>query len=325
MLMDHPPIVSTIMIFLNAEEFMEEAIESVFAQTYEHWELLLVDDGSSDRSTAIALQYAHKNPAKIRYLEHQEHQNLGTSASRNLGINDAQGEYIAFLDADDVWLPQTLEQQVAIMQAYPEAAMAYGRMQLWYSWTSKHSNSYQDRFFALGVPPNSLIEPPKLLINTLNYYYQEPGMGNAIIRATVLAKLGNFEEYFRGWGEDKVFYAKLQLNAPIFVSGECWLKYRQHSASLCHKIEGDKKLISVALQDFIQWLEGYLVRQGMNNTEVWKVLQDAKTRPRYRYRSSAFYHFWISGLKVFMVLGRRILPVSFRGWLWERIGSKLYG
>src|SRR5215218_10922420 len=99
--MSAKPLVSAIIIFLNEERFIEEAIQSVFAQSYENWELLLVDDGSSDASTRIALRYAEEHPGRVRYLEHPGHQNRGMSASRNLGISHTKGEYIACLDADD--------------------------------------------------------------------------------------------------------------------------------------------------------------------------------------------------------------------------------
>src|SRR5437773_4242914 len=99
--MTNKPLVSVIIIFLNAEKFIEEAIESVLAQTYDHWELLLVDDGSIDSSTEIALRYAEQYPGKVNYLEHEGHQNRGMSASCNLGIRNTKGEYIAFLDVDD--------------------------------------------------------------------------------------------------------------------------------------------------------------------------------------------------------------------------------
>jgi glycosyltransferase involved in cell wall biosynthesis len=102
------PVVSIVVIFLNAEQFIREAIESAFAQTYKCWELLLVDDGSADGSKAIAHQYAALYPERVLYLEHHDHQNRGMSASRNLGVSHARGKYIAFLDADDVWLPHKL-------------------------------------------------------------------------------------------------------------------------------------------------------------------------------------------------------------------------
>src|SRR5687767_202156 len=121
--MKRKPLVSTVMIFFNEEKFLPEAIESVFAQTYDNWELLLVDDGSTDGSTQIALRHAEQCPEKVRYLQHGEHRNRGASAARNLGISNAKGEFIALLDADDVWLPHKLDQQVEILTSQPEAAM----------------------------------------------------------------------------------------------------------------------------------------------------------------------------------------------------------
>ena len=116
---------SAIIIFWNEEQFIEEAIESVFAQTYGHWELLLVDDGSSDRSSEIARRYTEQYPDKVRYLEHQGHENRGMSASRNLGVRSARGRYISYLDGDDVWLPNKLAEQVAIMESHPTADYGY--------------------------------------------------------------------------------------------------------------------------------------------------------------------------------------------------------
>ena len=80
------PLVSCITPFLNAEKFIKEAIQSVLDQTYDNWELFLIDDGSTDSSTEIALHYASRYPRKVRYLSHNGHQNLGLGISRNLGI-----------------------------------------------------------------------------------------------------------------------------------------------------------------------------------------------------------------------------------------------
>lgn len=66
----------------------------------------MVDDGFNDGSSEIAREFAYQNPQRIRYLEHSEHQNLGMSISRNLGIRNAKGDYITFLDSDDLWLPE---------------------------------------------------------------------------------------------------------------------------------------------------------------------------------------------------------------------------
>ena len=80
------PLVSVVMPFLDGIRFLPEAIDSVVTQTYPEWELLLVDDGSTDGSSALARDYARGRPDRIRYLEHAGHANRGKSTSRNLGI-----------------------------------------------------------------------------------------------------------------------------------------------------------------------------------------------------------------------------------------------
>ena len=165
--MSSTPLVSAIVIFLNEEKFLQEAIESVFGQTYDNWELLLVDDGSTDASTEVALQYAKQFSKKVRYLEHHAHQNRGMSAARNLGIRNAKGEYIAFLDADDVWMPHILEEQVTILESHPAAAMVYGPVQWWYSWTRNPEDMRRDHLRTLNVPPNTLVKPPTPLLQCL--------------------------------------------------------------------------------------------------------------------------------------------------------------
>jgi glycosyltransferase involved in cell wall biosynthesis len=95
------PVVSAVAILLNEEEFIREAVESVFAQSYRHCELVPVDHGLMDGSAAIARGYAERHP--VRYVEREGHRNRGTSMSRNLGARSSRRKYIAFLDGD-LWL-----------------------------------------------------------------------------------------------------------------------------------------------------------------------------------------------------------------------------
>src|SRR6266581_8052561 len=192
--MSSKPLVSVIVIFFNAEDFIQEAIESVFAQTYEHWELLLVDDGSTDKSRSIAERCAEQYPDKVRCLEHEGRQNRGMSASRNLGIAHAKGEYIAFLDADDVWLPNKLEHQVAILESQPAAAMVFGPTQWWYSWSGNAHDRQRDYIHDLGVQPNTLHQPPALLTRFLRVPEMSPCTCSALIRRKIVDQLGGFEE-----------------------------------------------------------------------------------------------------------------------------------
>jgi len=124
-------LVSVIVPFFNAGKFLEETIASVFAQTYQHWQLLLIDDGSNDASTDIAKRYAQEYPEKVHYFDHAEHQNRGVCFSRNLGVKRASGEYVTLLDADDVWLPRKLERQLAISRSHPAAGLIFGVSQYW--------------------------------------------------------------------------------------------------------------------------------------------------------------------------------------------------
>ncbi|HEX6386757.1 MAG TPA: glycosyltransferase [Anaerolineae bacterium] len=265
-------LVSVIIIFLNAEQFLEEAIESIFAQSYGNWELLLVNDGSTDGSTAIACEYARQYPGKVCYLEHEEQQNRGMSASRNLGIRHARGEYVAFLDSDDVWLPHKLAQQVAILDTRPEAAMVYGPTQWWYSWTGKPEDSGRDFVLEAGVPANTLIQPPLLLARFLQMESISPCTCSVLLRREVVERVNGFEESFRGLYEDQAFFAKLCLAAPILVTDECVARYRQHtnSGSSIARKTGQRR---AARLTFLKWLERYLSRKGVEDGEVWQALR----------------------------------------------------
>jgi glycosyltransferase involved in cell wall biosynthesis len=276
--MSSKPVVSIIIPFLNAERFIQEAIESVFAQTYDHWELLLVDDGSTDGSTQIARQYAKQYSEKVHYLEHDGHQNWGVCASRNLGIRHAQGEYIALLDADDMWLPHKLARQVAILDSDAEAGMVYGATQWWHSWTGNPEDLQHDNVPRLGVQPNTLFRPPTLL--TLLYplgHATAPVPSDLLLRREVVERIGGFEEDFRDMYqlyEDQAFLAKVYLSASVFVASECWDRYRLHPDSCDSVVMRAGQYHSVRLF-FLKWLTENLAKQQIKSPEVWKALKRA--------------------------------------------------
>ena len=107
--------ISIVMASYNYAEWMKEAIESVIAQTYPYWELIIVDDGSKDHSVDVIQGYA-KNEPRIRLIQHPDKRNHGLPATVQRGIMEAQYPFIAFLEADDLWKPQNLERHFNIMQ-----------------------------------------------------------------------------------------------------------------------------------------------------------------------------------------------------------------
>jgi glycosyltransferase involved in cell wall biosynthesis len=278
-MMNGTPGVSVITPFYNPPlQFMIEAIESVFAQTYSDWELILIDDSSSGESTDTARWYAEKYPEQVHYFEHPNHLNHGASASRNLGIRHARGKYLALLDADDIWLPDKLEQQVAILGAHPEAAMLYGNTLYWYSWTGKPEDRRRDFMPKLGVSGDSLIAPPKLLPLFLLGQAAVPCTCSVLVRRQIVDDIGGFAGAFKTLYDDQVLYAKICLAAPVFVANACWDRYRQHPESSCSVAAQTGQANSTRLR-FLRWLSEYLSAKGVVDTEVWQALN----RELWRY------------------------------------------
>lgn len=116
-------LVSVIVPVYNAEKFIREAMDSVRAQTYANWELLLIEDGSSDGSVDVITGYiAKKQETRIRLI--RQPSNQGAARARNRGLGEAKGRYIAYLDADDLWMPEKLEHELRFMEE-KDAAFAF--------------------------------------------------------------------------------------------------------------------------------------------------------------------------------------------------------
>ncbi len=242
------PLVSVVIIFLNGGKFIQEAVDSVLAQTYANWELLLVDDGSTDASTAIAKGYEERYPGKIRYLEHPDHENRGMSASRNLGIWHAAGELIALLDADDVWLPGKLEKQVAIMQRHPDVGLLAHPALYWYQDGVKKP---QDMTLPAGRLPRGDWVPTMLESDD-----NAACPSTVVMRKGLAVRLGGFEESFRGSFEDQAMWFKVTLDSSIYYDPDCLILYRIHSNACCSATPLLKQL--EARVRLYSWLSQYL-------------------------------------------------------------------
>jgi glycosyltransferase involved in cell wall biosynthesis len=275
------PLVSVITPFYNVEGYLREAIESVLHQDYTNWELLLVDDGSSDGSTAIAREYAASFPEKIRCLAHPGGVNKGVPASRNLALGGCQGAYIALLDADDYWFRGKLAHQVAIAEQYPEAALICGASLYWNSWAD---GDKKDVAVPVGGPQDELIRPP---LAALELY--PLGKGAAPCPCSILVKRDTalrhhgFEEDFRGkyqFYEDQAFLVKIYLNEPIYICSRAMDRYRQRPGSLMAQSEREKNYAEVR-HFFLKWLRAFLKREGIRDQAVEKKVNEAFLPYRY--------------------------------------------
>ena len=281
------PRVSCIMIFRDAETFIDEAIGSVRSQSLAAHELLLVDDGSSDGGAALARRHAEADPARIRLLAHPGGVNRGMSASRNLALGVARGEHVAFLDADDVWERDFLARFVDVLDAHPQAAMACGRTRYWVEWgvnardgTARSGGvsdgkagraGVRDRLDTVSPTPDdpcATFAPPALLTHLFHEPGAAPCLCSVMVRRETLIRAGGFEPRFRGLYEDQVFYAKLMLAAPVVVTDLCLARYRQHPRSACASSSAAET--RAARRRFLLWTARHALRRVTLDPRLWR-------------------------------------------------------
>lgn len=271
------PLVSVIMPVLNAERYVGEAIGSVAAQTLGDWELLIVDDGSSDASLAIARHQAARDPGRIRCFQHAGGTTEGASASRNLGLEHARGDYVAFLDADDVYLPSTLESQVAVLEAHPDAGATYGAAECWFSWTGRAEDRQRDYTPDLGVPTETLFAPPALLRHFLAKRAPVPCTCSLLVRRSALRAAGRFEPSFRHIYTDQVFYTKLFLHSAVYVTGGTLARYRQHAESCYSRVKAAGQSPG-ARHAYLEWVRSCFEERAVDDPLLLTTLNEELRR-----------------------------------------------
>lgn len=268
---------SVIVPFFNAARFLVDTVESVLGQTYDAWELLLIDDGSSDDGTTIAVSYSERHPGRIVYLAHPGHANRGVAAARNLGIRHARGEFLALLDADDVWLPDKLQEQVPLLESHPDVGMLYGNSLFWHSWTGHPADVTRDYEPRLGVPLGAVSQPPEILIRFLQRRAAAPCPCSILARRVVVEHVGGFEESMRTVLEDQAFLAKMLIAAPAYVADRTWDKYRIHDDSSCAVADRTGRFQTDRLE-YLEWLGRYLRDHGLTTGRIWRAFQRERLR-----------------------------------------------
>jgi glycosyltransferase involved in cell wall biosynthesis len=220
-----PPLVSVVIPCYGQAPFLEEAIESVLAQTYAQVEIVVVDDGSPDNAARLA--------GRFPWVRCVRQPNAGLAAARNAGIRESEGELLVFLDADDRLLPRALESGIAHLREHPEAAFAFGRYRRMDLQGARLENDEQPR-------PDA--DPYAVF---LRYNYAGiPATG--IYRRSALEDAGNFDETLPG-AEDYDLGLRLSHDHAVFPHDEFVAEYRVHGSSMSRDAAAMLKMTQQAL------------------------------------------------------------------------------
>ncbi len=213
------PRVSVIMPCFNHALFVGESIEAVLAQSVADLELIIVDDCSRDDSRTVIEKYAGSD-RRVRAIYHDT--NLGASRSRNDGIRAAQGEYLAFCDADDVWMSMKLARQLEVLQKDCAHDVAYCDAEIINERGIKTGKRFSDQF---PVPGNG---SGRLFHRLCAHNFVN--MQTAILRRECIADVGYFDERIK-WVEDWWFWVKVSHRHSFAYTNEALAKYRVHPQS----------------------------------------------------------------------------------------------
>ena len=216
------PRVSVIVPAYNAAAYLPYAIDSVTAQTYPDWEIVIVDDGSTDTTRAVVESYRPRLHGKLQYI-HQP--NRGVSAARNAGMRAARGEFIALLDADDVWLPNRLERAIAVLDADPDTGLVHARVA---------------RIDILGSVTGQLKVAPKYLSGRIAHHiytrHAHIICTTATFRRSILDTAGWFDEAMLTT-EDRDLWFRIALRDKVAYIDEVLAYYRVSPSSTTSNLD----------------------------------------------------------------------------------------
>lgn len=202
--------VSVVIPCYNQAHYLGEAIESVLSQSYRHFEVVVVDDGSPDNTSEVAARYPEVHCVR--------QENRGLSGARNSGLHHSRGEYLVFLDADDRLLPEALEIGIRELEADPDRAFVSGHCRLISSDGSYHS-----------TPSGSRIEGDCYRELLLRNYVWTPGL--AMFRRTIVESVGHFDTSINPVA-DWDLYFRIAREFPVHHHGEVVAEYRQHGTNM---------------------------------------------------------------------------------------------
>ena len=224
------PLVSVIINCYNCEKYLKEAIDSVYAQSYQNWEIIFWDNASEDKSSSIAHSYDNK----IKYFKASRTTELGKA--RSLAVEKAAGKYLAFLDCDDLWLPYKLESQIKIFNnSRVKLGFVYGRCEFFYSDISR--KSYQQNEGKI-LPEGNIFS--KLVKDNFVPFV------SLMVDYEIFIECGGFPEHFKH-SPDYWLSTHVAYKYSVGVLQEVCCKYRMHNYNLSNDLVVTAALESVEI------------------------------------------------------------------------------
>jgi glycosyltransferase involved in cell wall biosynthesis len=243
-----PPKVSVNICCYNCEKFIYETIQSVLSQTFKDYEIIIIDDGSKDKTQEIIKSFSDP---RVKYYYQK---NQGTAASRNKAVELSNGEYIALLDHDDLWEPKKLEMQVAHLEANPKVGLVYSDAYIIQEGKAKHL-----RFFELTRPHRGKVTLQLLKGDFVHCL-------TTVIRKDLVKKAGYFSREFN-FAEEYELYLRLSLLTEFDFINQPLARYRVHSTNLSRNIR-------LAVLDGVKAIEKFY----NNNKEALRGVSIVKKR-----------------------------------------------
>lgn len=232
-------MISVIIPVFNCERFIIDTIHSVLKQTISDFEIIIVDDFSTDRSASLITDLLKSDPRILFYLNESK---KGAAGARNTGIRHAKGEWITFLDADDVYLPNALESRISVLDKYPDAEFISADVAYIYSnGAIEEKGFFQTRkgemvipFFARAYESNEIVKIPKpvqIFLNTVMV-----NTDTVFIKRSIFGSVGVFEESLERSEDDHLWIRIARVSDLYFVPTIVAL-YRQHDSSITKRDE----------------------------------------------------------------------------------------
>jgi glycosyltransferase involved in cell wall biosynthesis len=234
--LDKNPIVSVIIPVYNGERYLAETIESVIAQTEMNWELIAVNDGSTDNSLTILEEYIKKIPERIKVITVE---NRGVSSARNTAVAAARGTYVAFLDQDDLWAPQKLQRQIEMFSRDKNLGISYTNTTI----INENGSVIRENVQKFSVKHRGKIFEYLMFENFI-------GISSVMLPKELYIGIGGFDPRF-SLAEDYDFLLKVTQESSVNYIDEPLLLYREHDESGTHK--KIDRLINEALSISNHW------------------------------------------------------------------------